>query len=408
MDAEGVRRELDRPMTFTAGFGYAVVMQHPLFIGMMSGTSVDGIDVAVVRTGDAPELMRFSSFPMPEELREPLLRLAAPGINEIDQMGRLDTALGHAYAECALQTLRDASLEPSDIAAIGCHGQTIRHQPHARHPFSLQIGNAAVLAEATGLTVVSDFRARDIAAGGEGAPLTPMAHHALFASDRENIAVLNLGGIANITWLGRDGTVSGFDCGPGNMLMDALMLELSDGRQAFDAGGELAAAGHADAELLRELMNHPFVARKPPKSTGREEFGDDVVSRIMAWPGLSDADRMATTAAFTVHCVADAVCFLPEPPARWLVCGGGARNRHVMRTLGAQLAPARVQTTDVAGIPTQAVEATAFAVLAQKSLCGEVNTLAGVTGAGRDVCGGGITPGDNWPTLLQHLPAWIR
>ena len=383
-------------------------MQEPLFIGIMSGTSVDGIDVAVVRLGERAELVQFAEYPMPEKLREPLLRLAAPGINEIDQMGRLDAALGQAYAECVLQSLRDAALEASEIAAVGCHGQTIRHQPHARHPFTLQIGNAAAIAEKTGITVVSDFRRRDIAAGGEGAPLTPFAHRAIFASSGENTAVLNLGGIANITWLSRDGEVSGFDCGPGNMLMDALMLELSDARQSFDADGELAAAGSVDDDLLAALLLHPFLARRPPKSTGREEFGEDVLARIMAWPDLSDADRMATTAAFTVRCVADAIRFLPEAPERWLVCGGGARNRHVMQQLGELLAPASVQTTEAAGIPTQAVEAVSFAILARETLRGEVNTLAAVTGASHDVCGGSITPGDNWPTLLQQLSTWTR
>jgi len=388
--------------------------KQPLIIGIMSGTSCDGIDVAVVRFssksggGEKPELVHFSEHAMPAELHEPLLRLAAPGINEIDAMGELDGLLGQAFAGAALNTIAAAGLQGADIAAIGCHGQTIRHRPRAKHPFTLQIGSAAVLAEKTGITTISDFRSRDMAAGGEGAPLVPFAHRQLFASDRQNTAVLNIGGIANITWLGKGGETIGFDCGPGNMLMDALMLEMSDGRNGFDNDGELAASGQICDALLEMLLNHPFLQRRPPKSTGREEFGSDILAKITAWPQLSDADRMATTAAFSVRCIANAVQFLAGKPQRWLVCGGGARNRHLLSSLAAQLAPANVTTTDEIGIPAQAVEAVSFAILAYQTLRGQNNTLSAVTGANRDVCGGVITPGDNWPMLLQLIPTWIR
>jgi len=380
----------------------------PLILGIMSGTSCDGIDVAILRMGNKPELVSFSEHAMPPELHEPLLRLAAPGINEIDSMGETANRLGRAFADAALTAISHAGLAPSDIAAIGCHGQTIRHRPRARYPFSLQIGNPAIIAEATGITTVSDFRSRDMAAGGEGAPLVPFAHRQLFASSEADTAVLNIGGIANITWLGRDGLNLGFDCGPGNMLMDALMLEMSDGRNGFDENGGLAAAGRACTELLNTLLEHPFIRRRPPKSTGREEFGGDIVARILAWPGLSDADRMATTAAFTVRCIIESVCFLPSPPERWLVCGGGVRNGRLLNLLGEQLAPADVTSTDKAGMPPQAVEAVSFALLARQALLGQCNTLSSVTGARHDVCGGSITPGANWPALLQQLPTWTR
>ncbi len=382
--------------------------KHPLFIGIMSGTSCDGIDVAIVRMNEKPEIVHFCEYPLPAELHEPLLRLAAPGINEIDTMGELDVLLGQAFADAVLKSIADAGLQASSIAAIACHGQTIRHRPAARHPFTLQIGNAAVLAEKTGITVVSDFRSRDMAAGGEGAPLVPFAHRQLFASATQNTAVLNIGGIANITWLGKDGETTGFDCGPGNMLMDALMLELSDGRNGYDADGELAASGEICEALLEALMQHPFLQRRPPKSTGREEFGVDMLATITAWPQLSDADRMATAAAFTVRCIADAVRFFDDKPQRWLVCGGGVCNRHLLAGIKAQLAPASIATTDETGIPAQAVEAVSFAMLAYRTLRGQHNTLSAVTGANRDVCGGLITPGGNWPQLLQHIPTWTR
>ncbi|HCS12485.1 MAG TPA: recombination protein RecR [Zetaproteobacteria bacterium] len=199
----------------------------PIILGIMSGTSADGIDVAVMRMTKKTELLHFLSLPMPPELREPILRLAEPGVNEIELMGALHVRLGHAYAHAALQAIEAAGLKTGDIAAIGCHGQTIRHRPGERHPFTMQIGCAATIAERTGITTVDDFRSRDIAAGGQGAPLVPFAHRRLFASEDTDIAVLNIGGIANITWLGRDGSTSGFDCGPGNMLMDVLMLERS-------------------------------------------------------------------------------------------------------------------------------------------------------------------------------------
>jgi len=383
-------------------------LKQPLLIGIMSGTSCDGIDVAIVRMNERPELVHFAEHAMPAELHEPLLRLAEPGINEIDTMGELNVLLGQAFAEAALSAISATGLQDSDIAAIGCLGQTIRHRPRTRHPFTLQIGSAAIVAEKTGITTVSDFRSRDMAAGGQGAPLVPFAHRRLFASKTQNTAILNIGGIANITWLGKNSETSGFDCGPGNMLMDALMLELSDGRNGYDADGELAASGQICEALLETLMQHPFLQRSPPKSTGREEFGSDILTKITAWPQLSDADRMATTAAFTVCCITDTVQFLVGKPQRWLICGGGVRNRYLLSLLTARLAPASVVTTDETGIPAQAVEAVSFAILANQTLLGQNNTLSSVTGAKRDVCGGTITPGDNWPQLLQQIPTWTR
>lgn len=375
----------------------------PLIIGIMSGTSADGIDTAIVRMAAKPELIYFSEHSMPENLREPILRLSEPGINEIDSMGELDHALGIAFANAALKTIKDAGLKTHDIAAIGCHGQTIRHRPRAKYPFTLQIGSPAIIAETTGITTVSDFRSRDIAAGGCGAPLVPFAHQQLFSSDKQNIAIVNIGGIANITWLGKDGETTGFDTGPGNMIMDGLMLALTDGRCAYDANGELAARGATCHTLLDKLMQHPFLQCPAPKSTGREDFGQKIINQILAYLDLNDADRMATACAFTIQSISSAINLLPDTPDMWLICGGGTRNPHLMQKLTEQLAPASVTSTENTGVPPQAVEATSFAILAHQTLRGANNTLAEVTGASHAVCGGIITPGKNWQALLPQL-----
>jgi len=375
----------------------------PLVIGIMSGTSVDGIDVAVVRMAEKPELVCFNEYSMPDELREPVLRLSEPGVDEIDPMGELDRALGSAFANAALRAIEYTGLKTQDIAAIGCHGQTIRHRPRTKHPFTMQIGSAAIIAENTGITTVSDFRSRDMAAGGCGAPLVPFAHRQLFGSGNQNIAIVNIGGIANITWLEKNGETIGFDTGPGNMVMDGLVLALTDGRCGYDADGELAARGAVCHALLDQLMQHPFLKRHPPKSTGREDFGQKITDQILAWPDLSDADRIVTACAFTIHGITAAIRFLPNAPDAWLVCGGGARNPYLMRKLSEHLAPASVCTTETAGIPPQAVEAVSFAILAHRTILGQNNILSAVTGASRDVCGGVITPGNNWPELLQQL-----
>ncbi|MDQ6970076.1 MAG: anhydro-N-acetylmuramic acid kinase [Mariprofundus sp.] len=398
-----------------------------LFIGIMSGTSADGIDVAIVaiesQSNKHPhsKLIQFSEFPMPAPLRQSILHLAVSKHAGIEAIAQLDRKLGQAYADAALSTIQQAGLQNTDIAAIGCHGQTIRHRPQAEPPFSLQIGCAATLAELSGITAVTDFRSRDIAAGGEGAPLVPFAHQQLFASQpfashrpliaasqQQNTAIINIGGIANLTWLGTDGTVTGFDTGPGNMIMDALMLAISDGHDAFDRDGNLAASGQVCLALLDQLMAQPFFKRRPPKSTGREIFGDDFTQQIMAWPDISNADRMATACQLTADTIMQSLKFINQPTDACFICGGGARNVHLMGLLQQQLNPRPLQSTDAAGIPAQAVEAISFALLARHTLMGKPNTLSQVTGATHDVCGGQITPGSNWSALLRDIPTWTR
>lgn len=374
-------------------------------VGIMSGTSCDGIDVAII-DANSHKLIYFLESPIPAELRESCLRIAEPGLDEIDRLGSLDRALGMAFSQAVLYALKKQNIATQHVLAIASHGQTIRHRPKGlsgAYPFTLQIGCAATLAEQTGITVVSDFRSRDIAAGGEGAPLVPFAHQSLFAKYDDTTAILNIGGIANITVLYKDGSIQGFDTGAGNMLMDALILELSDGRHAYDKNGDLASTGKICQALLEHLLEHPFIHQAPPKSTGREAFGKDMLHNILAWADLSDADRMATACAFTAHSIVKQISFLNETPKRWLICGGGAYNTHLMQSLSKLLAPAGVSSTHSYGIPPEAVEAVSFAILAQQTLLGKNNTLAEVTGANNPVCGGQITPGNNW----QYLSQWI-
>jgi len=374
-------------------------------IGIMSGTSADGINVAIVRESNS-QLIDFYELPMPVELREPILRLAQPGLNEIDAMGGLNRALGEAFANAALHAMHETGVAPDSIIAIGCHGQTIRHRPkgiEGGKPFTLQIGCASMLAERTGITTISDFRSRDIAAGGEGAPLVPFAHHALMGSPEHPVAVLNIGGIANITYL-HHATVTGFDTGPGNMVMDALMLAMTDGRHAYDADGDLAASGSINVSLLGELLDHPYLKRSPPKSTGRETFGQQIVDKILAWPDISDADRMATATEFTARSIAGSLQFLLQPPETWYLCGGGAYNLHMTSRLEELLAPAHVKSSAELNILPEAMEALCFALLAKNTLLGIANTVPEVTGASHAVVGGQITPGNNWPETVK----WIQ
>ncbi|MDQ7056931.1 MAG: anhydro-N-acetylmuramic acid kinase [Ghiorsea sp.] len=368
------------------------------FVGLMSGTSLDGIDAAVVKlSGDDVDLIYFETLTLEDKLKEPILRLNHPGFDEIDALGILDRALGLAFANAALKVVKKAGLTPEEITAIGSHGQTIRHRPQGiEHslPFTLQIGDAATIAEKTGITVVSDFRKRDIAACGQGAPLVPFVHQRLFALQGENIAILNIGGIANITYLGGDGSVLGFDTGPGNMLMDALMQSMTDARFCFDEDGELSAMGFVHQPLLKDLLQHPFLKKIPPRSTGREDFGEDVVQQVMA-VDISDADKMATACELTAQSISDCVKSLPARPEQVLICGGGALNQHLILRLKDLLHPSQVQTTTDVGLPVEAVEAVAFAMLAERTLHGEVNTLSAVTGALHDVSGGQICLGRN-------------
>ncbi|GAB2665178.1 anhydro-N-acetylmuramic acid kinase [Arenimonas aestuarii] len=349
-----------------------------LFLGLISGTSADGIDAALVRFEPSPCVLFGRTYPLPPDLLEDVLRLSqAEARLSLDDLGRLDTRLGQAFAQAASQALADAGAAAGDVTAIGSHGQTLRHDPRGAAPFSLQLGDASVIAETTGITTVADFRRRDVAAGGQGAPLMPAFHAAVLRDPGEDRAVLNLGGIANLSLLPRQGDVRGFDTGPANGLMDAWCLRHR--QQPYDRGGAFAAEGRVDAPLLAALLAEPWFALPPPKSTGRDQFQ---LQWLQARLGdQSPADVQATLCELSAATVADAL--LREMPGcrRLLACGGGVHNPELMRRLAARLPGIAVASTASVGIDPDFVEAAGFAWLARETLAGRPGNLPAVTGA---------------------------
>jgi anhydro-N-acetylmuramic acid kinase len=368
----------------------------PRYLGLMSGTSVDGIDAAIIEisTGGTLTVIATHHHAIPAQLRSSIEALMQPGADEIDRLGETDGRLGNQFAEAAASVLAQARLSPRDIRAIGSHGQTVRHRPRAGHPFTLQIGNPAIIAERTGITTVADFRRRDMAAGGEGAPLVPAFHEWRFRSAQRDRVIVNLGGIANVTHLPSDksSATHGFDTGPGNTLLDRW-VEKCHGERC-DEAGRWAATGQVDERLLNALLADEYFARKPPKSTGREHFSIAwLEARLgkLAQPA-SEVDVQATLAALTAHTVARAI--KDDVPAcdEAYVCGGGAHNADLMDRLRRELAPIPVQPTDVLGIPVDWVEAVAFAWLAHRTLEGQPGNLPSVTGARHPAILGAIYP----------------
>ena len=391
-------------------------------IGLMSGTSADGVDAALVRILPGAraqvETLGFHAAPYPRDLRERLLRAGGEAGALTDEICSLHREVGEAFASAAFEVASRSGARLEEIDFIGSHGQTVRHLPEGAEgargpllPSTLQIGDPAFIAQRTGITCVSDFRARDVAAGGAGAPLTPWAHRILFGRESAASAFLNLGGISNITYLPPGGAegVFGFDCGPANMTLDALARRITNGEKNHDAGGGLAAAGRVCPETLAELRRHPYLKRKPPKSTGRETFGeafvDETLEGIVSRGGdLKDA--IATLTAFSASCVADAIRdFLPtDPPLAEVVAGGGGvHNKTLMRRLREALGDLPLIESDARGVSPDAVEAVCFALLAWGTLTGQENNLPGVTGAKEAVCLGNITPGRNFASLMRRF-----
>jgi len=393
--------------------------------GLMSGTSADGIGAAIVDIGPRNlEVLAFDTYPYPPAIRQQLFRLFDPRTARVDDLCRLNFALGELFAAAALRLARRRRIPLASIDLIGSHGQTVCHLParSARRAggqwssrtveapttrqtaagSTLQIGEPAVIAERTGVTTVADFRPRDVAAGGQGAPLVPFADLFLFRDGNRNRAVQNIGGIANVTWLPAGcaaAEVLAFDTGPGNMVIDRLAWRASSGALAFDRGGRLAARGIVDARLLAELTCHPFLARRPPKSTGREEFGAAFADGL--WKEnrrrLRPEDLLATATAFTARSIAEAYGrFLPRPPDEVILCGGGARNRTLVRMLRAELpARTRLAASDEFGIRAEAREAVAFAILAWATAKGLAGNVPAATGAARPVILGKIIPAES-------------
>ena len=373
-----------------------------LWIGLMSGTSADAIDAALVRVGRDPgdvELLAFREEPIEEALRARIHALAL-GPVELRALVQLDVALGERFAAAALGVAREAGIAIADVRGIGSHGQTVGHYPEPEVRGTLQIGSAALIHERTGRPVVSDFRRADLAAGGQGAPLTPFFHYYRFALAGERRALLNIGGFTNVSYLpGRDASrVLAFDPGPGNALLDRASRWASDGAERFDRDGVRSLRGRVHEALLEMWLADPYFARRPPKSTGHERFGAEFFASardaVLERGGTPD-DVLATLARLTVESVARAAeQFFPEPAQRWILYGGGVRNPALVDGLRARLAPATVELTDLHGVPSGALEAIAFAVLGHCASIGMASNLPAATGAAREVCLGSLNPPD--------------
>lgn len=362
----------------------------------MSGTSLDGVDGVLVDFSATPRVVAHASDAFPQALRQELLALNTPGENELHRAALAANELAALYAQVVQQLAHSAEGLP--IRAIGAHGQTVRHRPQTFHGpgYTLQLNNPALLAELTGIDVVADFRTADLAAGGQGAPLVPAFHAALWAQPGAWTAVLNIGGISNLTLLGPQGSVRGFDCGPGNALLDHWCQQHTG--RPYDDGGAWAATGRVQADLLGRLLAEPFLAAPPPKSTGRDLFNPAWLQRRLEETGraLEPADVQATLTALTARaCAQDLQRWAPET-RELLVCGGGALNRSLMQALRTGLPGVQVMATDDRGLPVMQVEATAFAWLAQAWFDRRPASLPEVTGAQ-----GGRVLGALYPATLR-------
>ncbi len=386
-----------------------------IVVGLMSGTSADGIDAAVVELWGAPptlgwRLLKHVAMPHGADLRAEIFAAFRPETGTVERLCRLNFRLGRAFAEAALAAIAAAGLRADQVDLIGSHGQTVWHEPAGPAASTLQLGEPAVIAELTGITTVSNFRSRDMAAGGQGAPLVPYLDQLLFAHPTRPRAVQNIGGIANVTFLppasvsageGRRGGLLAFDTGPGNMLIDYAAARATGGAWAYDRDAALAGQGRVDEALLAELMAEPYFSLPPPKTTGRERFGTQFGAQV--WEraqaaGLSPYDIVATLTAFTARSIVQAYRdFLPQLPDEVIVSGGGARNPLLMTMLRAGLPAARILTSDDLGLPGDAKEAVAFAVLAYETWHGRPGNLPAATGARRSVVLGAITPAAREP-----------
>jgi anhydro-N-acetylmuramic acid kinase len=359
---------------------------HSLYIGLMSGTSLDGIDAVLATIGPNGETSTLDavSTPFNPDLRKALFELQSPGPNELHREKQAGNALALAYADAVDQLLKKAKLQPSDITAIGAHGQTIRHQPHlGEMAYTHQTLNPALLAEKTGIDVIADFRSRDLAAGGHGAPLVPAFHAQQFASS-ENLAILNVGGIANLTLIPKGGEVTGFDCGPGNMLMDAWIHEHQG--NAFDENGQWALQGKVNETLLRKMLADTFFAKAPPKSTGRDDFHLQWLQEKLGGENYLCEDVQATLLHLTAQSALEALARHAPQTQKLIVCGGGARNNALMNSFKVKAQnlfkePLEITTSESAGIDPQLVEGLAFAWLAWAHKEKRPANLPAVTGA---------------------------
>lgn len=383
-----------------------------LVVGLMSGTSLDGVDAVLVEITEAKGEIRMQfldsvSRQYPPAFKEKLLRILPPNEGSVKELAYLHYLLAEEYAAAVLSLLEKVKLSPNQVDLIGCHGQTVCNLPQGKDGFSprarLQLGDISVIAIRTGIATVGDFRPADVAAGGDGGPLTPYFDFHAFRSFQRHRVILNIGGIANVTYIPAGAgleEVRGFDTGPGNMLIDALVQQGTGGQQAYDRDGELAARGKVHKTLLEELLRHPFVKKAPPKSAGREEFGshfaEDLLRRAEAL-GLSPPDLIATVTAFTAEAIiANCQRFL-GPIDEVIVGGGGAYNRTLMTLLQEGFKPVPVRTTEEYGVPIKSREAMGMALLAYQAFHRRPNNVPGVTGARCPVVMGKIAWGEPCP-----------
>lgn len=378
-----------------------------IVLGMMSGTSTDGIDAVLVRfweADDAPrpqfEILKHASFSFDPAQRREILDCVRADTGTVDRICALNFDLGETYANAALETIAQAALEPSQVNIIANHGQTVWHIPHHS---TLQIGSPAVIAERTGITTISNFRSRDIAAGGHGAPMVAFVDQLLFTDLKLNRGLQNIGGIANVTYLpaAHPEMSFAFDSGPGNVLIDDAVRRATNGAQEYDANGVIAARGRVNEILLRQLLAHPFLAERPPKTTGREIFGTpfgETVWNDAQAQKISADDLIATLTMFTAQTIADGYKnFLPTLPDEIIASGGGAKNETLLKMLQDKVGTGvRVRRIEDFGIPSDAKEALAFALLAYETWHGRTSNLPAATGAHHPVIQGDITPGRNF------------
>ena len=358
-----------------------------LYIGLMSGTSIDAVDAVLIQISDRISIVDSHSIPIPQPLKDTILGLCSSGDNEIQRAFQLDRELGLLFADAVLELCTKANTSPNKISAIGSHGQTIRHSPHGKSAFTLQIADPNTIAESTGITTVADFRRRDIAAGGQGAPLVPAFHEDIFRDTNNNRAIVNIGGMANITLVAMsDIPTLGFDTGPGNVLLDYWIYKQKN--QAFDHDGEWAASGNIDTTLLASLLSEPYLNLPPPKSTGRELFNSDWLEhKLLNFSHLSSADVQATLTELTCQTITDAITMCDsqlgasDSVNEVFICGGGAKNSYMMQRIQTRLPNKKVSTTEVLGIAPDLVESVAFAWLAYRTINKLSGNLTSVTGA---------------------------
>ncbi|MBX2858047.1 MAG: anhydro-N-acetylmuramic acid kinase [Cellvibrionaceae bacterium] len=364
-----------------------------LYIGLMSGTSVDAIDAALVDFSSKNwRLVSTYSHPIPPQLKQSILDLCLPNGDEIDPMGTMDRELGYFFSEATLELVKRSPYSAKDICAIGSHGQTIRHRPDLDRAFTLQIGDPFTIAAKTGIDTVADFRRRDIAEGGQGAPLTPGFHLALLKYNKIDTptCIVNIGGMANVTVIHKDDRVIGFDTGPGNALMDGWIQQQLG--KPYDNNGKWAASGKINSRLLDELLRHPFLQKQPPKSTGREDFNLPWLHTLLAkQPGTAAQDVQATLAEFTVCTIAKHIAQYPDAKGVY-ACGGGTHSNHLLTRLRQLLPNNYIQTTAALGIDPDWIEAAAFAWLAMCHIHRKPGNLPSVTGAKKSVSLGAFFP----------------